>query len=116
VRLAALALALVLAACAPSFTPATEPLPDVTLTATAVDGGTLYRVDTGRPITLYIRFVGDNLRTGAAECTVTSAAVACAVGEVQSFFELVIVGEVHPDLRTFGYACRDSCHPLRLSE
>lgn len=115
-RLALIAVvALALASCAPTFTPATEPLPDVTLTATAARAGTVYRVDAGRPITLYLRWVGTDLDANAAECIITPVAVACAVGQVQSFYELTLAGQVDPLLRTFGYACRDTCHPLYLS-
>lgn len=112
----AILLAFLLASCAPrAFVPSDDPLPDVVLTAMPIDGATTYRVEAGGPVNLFLRFPGIDLRTNTPECVASATDIRCVGLQIDSFFELTIVGDV-ADIRTLGFACREACHPLLLVE
>ena len=111
------ALVLALVACAPATAPTTDPAAGVVLTAMPIDGATTYRVEVNPSVDrLFLRFVGTDLATGAAECAVVAGAVECILGAVANWFELTVSGVVRNDpALPFGVACRTSgCSALYL--
>lgn len=115
-RAVALALALVLLACAPIVQD--QRAPGVTLTRAPADGFTVYRVDTRQPLErLFLRFIGSDLRANAPECQPLDGALECVIGAVESFYELPLAGDVQNDWNLpAGIACTsDACHPLFLT-
>ena len=114
-RVAVIALALLLAACAPAvFEPIPDAAPGVTLTATA-DG---YRVVVTEPVrSLFLRFPGASLSTTASECVTDPVSVACIVRNVEDSWQVAIAGDVLLPPGAFaGIACRDECWHVYLSE
>lgn len=106
----ALALVLVLAACAPAALPTTDPAAGVRLTAMPIDGATTYRVEVNPAVDrLFLRFVGEGLEVSATECPIVEGAVECTVGAVSNFYEVTIGGSVANDSSLpYGVACRAS--------
>ena len=107
---------LVLAGCAPSFAPAEGAAAGVTLTATAGEGYTTFRVDADPALErLFLRFTGEGLAANASECALVAGALECIVGAVPSFYEVHVAGSVSNDWALpAGLACRAECYALFL--
>ena len=113
------ALVLTLAACAPATAPTTDAAAGVLLTALPIDGAVTYRVEVNPSVDrLFLRFVGTNLATGAAECDLVDGAVECVIGAVTNWFELTVSGVVGNDpTLPFGVACRAAgCAAVYVSD
>lgn len=114
-RVALIAIVALLIACVPTFEPAAGS-PGATLTATAHEAGTLYRVDLDAPADrVYLYFVGDDLAVNARECTARPDEVWCVVEDVRVFYQLVVAGVVR-NTAEYGVVCRaGECRGLNLT-
>jgi hypothetical protein len=118
VRLAVVALAALLVACAPAFQPADGAAPGVTLTR-SVDGDlAVFTLTVAPPVErAFLRLTGSDLDANAPECTVTATAIECVIGRVDTTYTLPVAGQLDNDWSLpAGVVCRADCYALYLTQ